>query len=246
MKLSLLLSSLALLIFATAHAQENPYLGSGRALLGGGLSLGISDTENDDGNTPASTFKAESSYFNISPDYGKFYNECWMIGVSLILGYRHEVSTNAGPNFTNRRVQRNNIMGPTLFLRRYCPITPRFGAFVQPEISYRYTRANLQDEFQNGPDPNETSTNITRAHSGGIATQGGLYYFITEHLSLETNLLRAGFTWSQAVIEVDMDDNRDEPTNQEFDVQLQLVNQLSFSQILVLFLGTKKSAYPSF
>ena len=235
MKPSLLLSTLAILIFATAHAQENPYLGSGRALLGGGLSLGISDAENNDGNTPANTFKTESSYFNISPNYGKFYNDRWMMGASLNLGYRHEVSTNSGQDFTNKRVQRSNIIGPTLFLRRYCPITPRFGAFVQPEIFYRYTRANLQDEFQNGPNPSETSTNIARTHLGGIATQGGLYYFISERFSLETNLLRAGFTWSQAVTEVDVqDDNRNEPTNQNFDVQLQLVNQLSFSQILVL------------
>ena len=112
MKPSLLLFPFVFILSLAAHAQENPYLGSGRALLGGGLSLGISDTENNDGNTPANTFKTESSYFNISPNYGKFYSDRWMMGASLTLGYRHDVSTSSGQDFTNKRVQRSNIYRP--------------------------------------------------------------------------------------------------------------------------------------
>ena len=237
MKTRILLFVSLILAAFSATAQDNPYLTTGRSFIGGGLSLDISHSDPDNGN-PTTTDENNRFAASLSPTYGKFYNDRWMVGVSLTVSYQSYRQRNTQEDRFDESLTREVGMGLIPFLRRYLPVTERFGVYVQPEISYTYWRGTSEFERRDTSEPaaNSFNSTITRRHVGSLGTQLGLYYFITPHFSIETNLLQAAFTFSSRNAEQTFNDNVVDTVNKSTDLnaRLNLVNQLSFDRILVL------------
>jgi hypothetical protein len=69
-----------------------------------------------------------------------------------------------------------------------------------------------------------------------LGLRGGLYYFITEHFTVETNLGQFVFRLSSETSENTTADNQVDTSTEStsFDSQLNLINQLSLDQIFIL------------
>ena len=225
------------LIAITALAQENPYLGVGRSFVGGGLSVNISDNENEGGNFTNQRTSRNNS-FSLSPTYGKFFNDRWAYGVSFTVGFANNEQTTSGNDFIDRSVQESTTVGLTPFLRRFLPITERFGAYLQPQISYQYNSGIIEQDFRVNNDPinDQLRTFDTRNHLISAGMQGGFYYFITQRFSVETNLLSLDFTYSSNNRErTDASAQPGENTQlSSTAARINLVNQLSLDRILIL------------
>ena len=236
MKSLLTLTALVLTIpFATA--QENPYLIAGRSFVGGGLSLSV-DSNLPDSNDPQLETDIRDFYGSVSPTYGKFFSDCWVAGVSLTLSHRNTQQQTTGENTFRENSTRDFGIGITPFLRRYLSITERFGAYLQPELSYTYQRGifKRQERDANQPAADNFFSTIRRRHLGSLGTQAGLYYFITDHFSVETNLLQAAFTLSSSSAETTTIDNVVDQTSESrnLNARLSFINQLSLDRILIL------------
>ena len=109
---------------------------------------------------------------------------------------------------------------------------------MQPEVSYTYRRDIFERVERNDNQPAANSLNRTtgRRHIGDVGGQMGLYYFITNHFSVETNLVRAAFTVSTYRQETATVDNVVNQTGERTDLsaRLNLINQLSLDRLLVL------------
>lgn len=227
----------ALMLATAATAQDHPYLSSGRAFVGGGISLGLG------GNVPNNADPAidqENRRFSgsLSPTYGWFYNDRWAAGVSLTVGYVRDRREATGTNTVEENLSRQLTVGITPFLRCYLPLTERFGAFVQPELSYRHQTLTISQERIDAirPDANSYSETANRRHIGSLGVRGGLYYFITEHFTVETNLGQLAFTLNTGINKSTTADNQVNSTakSTEYDAQLNQINQLSLDQIFIL------------
>ena len=237
MKTFLASAFFALLITTAARAQDHPYLSSNRAFVGGGLSLGFGENEPDNGD-PFMRQEGRRSFGSISPTYGRFYNDRWAAGVTLTASFSRSQQLNTGINSIDETLGRQVGLGLAPFLRRYLPLTERFGAYVQPEISYTYLlNSNLRertDDFQ--PATNSKTEFTRRRHLGSLNLAGGLYYFITKHFTIETNLLRLAFTANTGTDESITQDNQVDVATVSTDtsVQLNFINQLSLDQAFVI------------
>lgn len=237
MKSLLSIITVLVLIVPSVIAQDNPYLSAGRSLVGGGLSLSIDshDPNNDD---PALETANQSFDISVSPTYGKFFRDRWVAGVSLTIG--HQNSRNEITSESTLRENSSQLfsIGITPFVRRYFPITERFGAYLQPEVSYMYQRTATEQERRDTDQPaaNSFTSATVRRHVGSLGTRAGLYYFITEHFSVETNLLQAAFTISRSGREDTTIDNTVNQTTEgtQLRANLSLINELSLDRILVL------------
>ena len=237
MKTFLASALLTLLIASAATAQDHPYLFSGRSFVGGGFSLGFGETDPDDGD-PFMRQEGHRSFGSLSPTYGRFYNDRWAAGVTLTVSHSRNLQRTVGVNSLEETLGRQVGLDITSFLRRYLPLTERFGAYVQPEVSYRYLRfislRERTDDLQ--PATNSKSEFIRRRHAGSLGAGGGLYYFITEHFTIETNLLQLAFTVDAGTDESTTQDNQVNVTTLGTDssARLNFINQLSLDQVLVL------------
>lgn len=227
-------------VASATRAQDdttNPYLLTGRSLIGGGLSLDLSTTNPDNGD-PASSQDTRRFGGSLSPTYGRMYNDRWMVGVMTTFSTRNTRQENEGPSSLQTTTSWETGIGLTPFLRRYLPITERFGAYLQPELAYTYfwgtNEFERRDDAQ--PDANSLTSLKTRRHVFSLGTQLGLYYFITKHFAVETNLIQAAFSANRNRIEQIVVDNvADNYTeNTTLSVRLNVVNQLSLDHILVL------------
>ncbi|MEM9676134.1 MAG: hypothetical protein AAF992_26320 [Bacteroidota bacterium] len=235
----LFFTSVAFTIFSLSSlAQENPYLVTGRSFVGGGLSLVIS--ENEEPGTDFITGRStKDNLFGISPTYGKLFNERWAAGVRVGLRFGNNSNTFIGNGFTNESVRTSTNISITPFLRRFFPISDRFGGYLQPELSYAYERANSEETFQdaNSPINDRMQTFESNGHTGRVGAQGGLYYFVTPHFLVETSLLRLDISYGTTDRRRTDSNARPEDNTQltRTDIRLNLVNQLSFDQILTLY-----------
>ena len=234
------LFTLGLLVASTlfcAYAQDNPYLSSGRSLLGGGWSISTSGSKPDDGD-PTTTLENRRFSSSLSPVYGKMYHNRWMVGLMVTLSKQSSHQQTTHENSYQAASTQSLGVGLTPFLRRYLPITERFGAYLQPELSYTYFRGTDKSENRDDMQPaaNSFISFSTYRHVVSLGSQVGLYYFITNHFSVETNLLQAAFGANRSRREQTTVDNVVNSTTKdtEFNAQLSLVNQLSLDRILVL------------
>lgn len=234
--LSLAIATL-IFVITSVSAQDNPYLAAGRSFAGGGLSLSVDSNVPDDDNPQ---LKTDDRYFlgSVSPTYGMFFRDRWVAGVSLTLSYQNNQRQTTGENTFQENSAREFGVGITPFLRRYWPITERFGAYLQPELSYSYFRGTVErvQRDANQPAANRFFSTIRRRHVGSLGAQAGLYYFITEHFSVETNLLRAAFTLSSRRDETTTQDNVVDQTGESTNLsaRFSFINELSLDRILVL------------
>ena len=237
MKTLLASAFFALLITTAARAQDHPYLSSNRAFVGGGISFGVGGNVPDDGNPNISQDNSRLSW-SVSPTYGRFYNDRWAAGVSLTVGSTRNQQEITTTNTLDQTLNQQTVVGITSFLRRFLPITERFGAFVQPEISYQRQVVTIGQERTDvvRPDANSYSEIINRRHLGSLGLRGGLYYFITEHFTVETNLGQFVFRLSSETNENTTADNQVDTSTKStsYDSQLNLINQLSLDQIFIL------------
>jgi hypothetical protein len=232
--LAIALSSLSVASFA----QENPYLGQNRSFLGGGISLIIS--ENEEPGTDFITGRSiKNNSFGISPTYGRFFNDRWAVGVTLRTGFNNSNEITTGNGFSDETTRESTNVGITPFLRRFIPISERFGAYLQPELSYVYAESNAEERFRdtNSPINDQLQTFESTYHTGGVGLQGGLYYFITPHFSIETSLLRLDMSYrSEDRLRTDSNAQPEDNTRlTRTDIRLNLISQLSFDQILTLY-----------
>lgn len=230
--------AIALSTSVASFAQENPYLGQNRSFLGGGISLGISENE-----SPGTDFitgrNTKNNLFSISPTYGRFFNDRWAVGTRVGLRFSDYRWVNVGNGFSDESVREATSISLTPFLRRFLPISERFGVYLQPELSYAYERATREETFQdvNTPVNNQLRTFESTEHTGRMGLRGGLYYFVTEHFSVETNLLSLDVSYG--VLDEERTDSNARPEDNtqltRTDIRLNLVSQLSFDQILTLY-----------
>jgi hypothetical protein len=237
MKTFLASALLTLLIASAATAQDHPYLFSGRTFVGGGFSLGFGETDPDDGD-PFMRHEGRQSFGSLSPTYGRFYNDRWAAGVTLTVSHSRTSNRMVGANSLEETLGRQMSWGITPFLRRYLPLTERFGAYVQPAVSYRYSRLvslrERTDDLQ--PVTNSKTEFVRRRHAGSIGAGGGLYYFITEHFTVETNLLQLTFAVDAGTDESTTQDNQVNVTTlgTNSNARLNFINQLSLDQAFII------------
>ncbi|MEM8968680.1 MAG: outer membrane beta-barrel protein [Bacteroidota bacterium] len=236
-KYFLLSFAIVILPSMVSLAQDNPYLGTGRSFVGGGLSVTMSDDENaGNGFTNRRTSRINS--FGISPTYGKFFSDRWAYGVSFSVGFSNNEQVVFGDSFSDRSIQKNTTVGLTPFLRRFLPLTERFGAYVQPQLSYAYRDGSSENSFRdtNSPENDQTRTFDIREHRVSLGMQAGLYYFVTQHFSVETSLLDLNFSYNSSNRER-VDPNAQPGGNDQLSnttLQVNLINQISLDRILIL------------
>ena len=108
--------AIATLIFALtfARAQDNPYLTTGRSFVGGGLSLGI-DSQVPDDRDPTLQQDNRQFFASVSPTYGRFFNDRWVMGISLTLSHRTNQQRTTGENTFRENLTREVGFGITPF-----------------------------------------------------------------------------------------------------------------------------------
>ncbi|MEM9829044.1 MAG: hypothetical protein AAF944_00320 [Bacteroidota bacterium] len=237
MKKYFLLSLAAVVLTSVvSFAQGNPYLVVDRPFVGMGLSVSINNEE-DANNASSSQINNELRSFDVAPTYGKFISNRWAVGVSFRIGTSDEERTRVQDGSNSTFIRSTTVVGITPFFRRFIPITERFGAYLQPQLPYTYQIGSSESKFRDLNDPanNASSSSIDQSHNISLGVNGGLYYFINQHFSLETNLLNLNLAYNIGSREntnssAQSDDNR-QSSGTNF--QVNLVNQLSLDQIFI-------------
>lgn len=195
--LILVFSALIFTTIASFAQEEAPHVGIGRSLVGGGLSASISNDQIDRGDSLTDQGYQQNA-FSISPTYGKFFNDHWLAGASLDVGFANSSQYDTQVGFSQKSSIRSSIIGLTFFLRRYVFITERFGAFSQPGLSYYYQSRTNEWTFRNDNAVNEQINSMEEnSHGVSIGSKFGLYYFVTPHFSIETNLLTVDIAYNR-------------------------------------------------
>lgn len=222
------------LLSVSVYGQES--LQKGKSLVGGGIGFGISDNEsNPDDDSDGSS--QESRHFSFSPYYGKFVKDNLLLGVSLNLNTNKRDFKNYYNSGSSHNDFKSKSIGGGVFVRKYFPVVEKFGVFFQPGLNYNLQTSETvyyssNDNSADGRDRLDES----KGHMVSIGANLGLYYFISDRFSIETNLANVNF--SKTFRETEQTDyfNNSFTTSKgnSNSIGLDFINQLSFDKIFVI------------
>lgn len=215
----------------------------GNKIVGGGLSISLSDYENESpyGSFYSEDYLRESTDFTFSPYFGRFYDDYTMVGLRLSLtsnNYEEERNTD---NYLSNRDYKSNSIGLGGFLRKYFPATDKFGFFIESGIDVRRGTSTSEDRsFRLDGDSvfvlNRHDFRDNVSYSASIDAEGGMYFFLIPNLSIETNFLQFVLSYTDSKNEYeDLIDNRiEEGEGNSANVRLNLINSFSFDKIFTI------------
>ncbi|MEM6830290.1 MAG: hypothetical protein AAF551_07220 [Bacteroidota bacterium] len=219
-------------------------LTTGNRILGGGVSFSQSDTENDElfyrSIDPDRSNSSNRSSFGFSPYYGRLYKDYKMVGVRFNVSGSNSKFERIQENYeyTDDTIEKSFSMGG--FVRQYFPYSEKFGAFLESGIdlfrSGRETSFISFNTFGSSSTISENFKRDTKTLGASIDAEIGIYFFILEQLSVETNLARFFISYSDDKItlrDLEMDETLDGEGNST-SINFRFVNNFSFDQIFRL------------
>ena len=192
-----LLSALILLFALDIQAQDALTLGN--RIIGGGMSFRLSESDHSDQyNNGINERKNESSSFSISPYYGRLVEDNKLLGISLSIG-----SSNSENDYYYGHINNNSwiypsvysdhtkFIGTGIFIRWYFPVSQRAGIYFQPGANYNYIKEKSDVTYYSDSTRlvvRDLHSDLSRSHDLSIRAKVGLYFFLFDQLSIETNL----------------------------------------------------------
>jgi hypothetical protein len=199
MKKILIPHSIALMILVAFNTQAQESLKLGNHIIGGGVSFSLQENDQTDSWNSrdyidnSSYYKniSTSSSFRFSPYYGRFVEDNKLLGISLTVGAGNEDREIGYFSKPEEYTHNSTSFGTGIFLRWYFPVSERFGIFFQPGANYDYMK--MKGERLRYSDSTMmvveySYKNNSRSNSLSVSAKVGLYCFIFDQLSIETNL----------------------------------------------------------
>jgi hypothetical protein len=210
----------------------------GNSLLGGGVSIRSNNQET----TPIDTLGSKNNYdnksFAFTPYFGKFIKNNLLIGGRLYYSKAETESASEYNNTQNINNSSSTHYGFGFFLKKYLVITGRFGVFIKPEISFGILKSENKYEIVDlvTKEILTSRKNDSDGNNFRVTTNLGLYFTLSKSFLIETNLL--GFSISHISQDISFSDltnnNNSESKSKSTALNLDLINTLSFDQILVI------------
>ncbi|KQB98837.1 hypothetical protein [Pedobacter sp. Hv1] len=203
-----LLTAIAVCVSLCGYAQTK-----GTNALGFGIN---SFTQKSSGTSGKN--EINSNFFSFS--YGHFIKENVKLGIDLNYGKNEQKYA----SFSN---QMSKIYGGNINYQRYFPIVKTLYAYAGGKGGYTYTESSAE------------MAGVTRVVSTGneyaIGAYGGVTWFVSKRLALETSLLSANIAYNQTKDKNTGYDNNSKTTQTTFNMSTQgFINNLSF-KIYLLF-----------
>ncbi|MEH0154177.1 hypothetical protein V6R21_08510 [Limibacter armeniacum] len=164
----------------------------GSSFIGGGVCVSFSDSE-----------KVEEGYskhhkINLRPSYAYFIRDNFAIGGGVILGVSKQrmyyPSNESFAEESYSSLSNNKIKGVEVFAKKIIPVYKhKIGVIVQPTLEYvesvYVNKSEHPMPYTDGAYPNELWKNSIVNEDLSVEVRLGLYYFLTEHFSVEINLM---------------------------------------------------------
>ena len=233
------------LTFSCILTYSQSSLEMGNRILGGGISITLSETETemDDDWVMNSAywgneFSNQTNHFSVSPYYGRFFKDYVMIGIDMELrtaNHDQQIRYRSG----NGEVNSSSVsFGFGTLLKYYFPIHGDFGAYVQPGMGYlRTIQKNSFHHYDTlGGESYARGRNETRTNAIQMDMKMGLYYFIFDQLTIETNLAQVVMSASQGKRREEDQENGEVSKGEQRSSALNLrwANKISFDQLFTL------------
>lgn len=231
-----LTASLFCLVIINSSANAQEFITKGTSLIGG--SIGYDQRKSEDLNLNVTTLVNQDiindfSRFTFAPTYAKAIKDGLMLGGSISITTQESEISVQQVNFTQTDNRSSNTIGFSVFLRRYYEIKGKFGAYIEPRISFSRGSEDRTFDFRDSSNPTffqEETIEATTTTFGGGANLG-LYYFISDRFSLETTLANVLISRSKTNRESESVPNS-ESSDTDSVLRFQFANTLSFDQIL--------------
>ncbi|UII31429.1 autotransporter outer membrane beta-barrel domain-containing protein [Fulvivirga ulvae] len=229
MKNKAMLISILLISFIQFELHSQERLQKGNYYIGGGIGFSTRDESLDDDDLNAS--KYDYMRYSLSPYSGKFIKDGLAIGLNLQISST-DLQREQG-TIDNLQVTKEDgfSIGAGIFLKKYWPVSEKFGAYLIPSLSY----SRSHDESKNTSNTYISSSEST-SNQINLSTGLGLYYFISPRFSLETNL--ANVVLSKQFLDKETRNTSTEDTLSQSlernNLDFNLINQFSFDQIIVI------------
>ena len=218
------------------EVQDVPSILKGKRVVGGGINLSINDNTFNSG--PDVVQDIDATTFSFRPYAGKFIQD------KILLGGQFEVSFGNIENVTD---QFGNIIstdresfgiGFGVFLRRYYPVIGKFGIFIQPSIDITFSERDDERSIFDVALGERISEEITESDivSASASTSLGLYIFLGERFSLETNLGNVAFNYQtedRSIMDIS-NNNQFSSDNEASSINFNLINEISFDRLFVV------------
>ena len=205
------------------HSQER--LKKGNYFIGGGIGFSTRDDSWDESNVNIQEY--DYTRFSISPYSGKFIKDGIAVGAGLHLSstdLEREWGTQGDLQITTEDGFR---IGGSLFLKKFWPISEKFGAYLSPALGYN--RERNEEKTTNG---SLVATSKTKSNEISLSARLGIYYFISPRFSFETNLANVVFSKDWETLSTSNEGTKISKDGNRLD--LNLINQFSFDQIIVI------------
>lgn len=231
------------LVFSCALTYSQSSLEMGNRILGGGISINFSETESNNpenviGSFYGDEYSNQSSNFFISPYYARFFKDYVMVGIDMELGSANHSQQSQYYNRNHENNSSSVSFGFGTFLKYYFPIHGDFGAYVQPGMGYlRTIQKNSYHHYDTlGGESYARGRNEIRTNAIHMDMKMGLYYFIFDQLSIETNLAQVVMSASQGKRREEDQQNGEISEGEERGSRLNLrwANKISFDQLFTL------------
>jgi hypothetical protein len=244
MKLSLITT---LLFFTSSFSYAQSMIGDGNRMIGGGISF---SNQEDEGDRVRQYYQSSSyrnyvddskrklSSFSINPYYGKFYNEDALVGFGFLYSSRLIEFTSKDTIQDYRSSNNRFQFGLNFFIKRYIPVSNKFGVHISPKIGYiRLINESTTEVIDNFVDQRDYGQeNTSKSNRGYGRIDMGLYFFIFDQLSIETTLLSANISFTKTKWEFNdlVKEEEFDGSNNQSDINLSFVNSFTFDKLFVL------------
>lgn len=205
------------------HSQER--LKKGNYFIGGGIGFSTRDDSWDENNVDIQEY--DYTRFSISPYSGKFIKNGMAVGAGLHLSstdMERKQGTPGNPQITKEDDFR---IGGSLLLKKFWPISEKFGAYLMPALAYN--RQRTETETTND---NLITMSKTKSNEISLNARLGIYYFISPRFSFETNLANLVFSKDWETLSTSNEALKISRNSNSLDIHL--INQFSFDQIIVI------------
>lgn len=236
------ITAVFVLVFSCALTYSQSSLEMGNRILGGGISIALSESEIDDDGVMNSYFwndySHQTNYFSILPYYGRFFKDYVMVGIDMELGTANTDQQRHIGSGTNESNNSSVSFGFGTFLKYYFPIHGDFGAYVQPGMGYlRTIQKNSYHSFDTlSEETYKRWEHEVRTNAIHMDMKMGLYYFIFDQLTIETNLAQVVMSASLGKRREEDQENGEISNGEERSsaFNLRWANKISFDQLFTL------------
>ncbi|WP_113923766.1 outer membrane beta-barrel protein [Cognataquiflexum aquatile] len=173
----------SLFVTHVAHAQ----LQKGNFQLGGSLNIYDKRTTYfDSSQEPFQT--VEESGFGISPQFGYFLSESWVLGVSLSKKARK--FKNSNPSFAIS-TEKSSSWGTGIFARKFIPVNEKLAFFGELETGIDWISLDIVQNPDNNP-----SSQIFNYNNFSTQFSLGVAFFPKKWISIETSISPLSYSYS--------------------------------------------------